>query len=211
MFLLLVVCLLAVALVPSGCTVVKGQQSKQQEPLPTTDVAPLGNRILIVSPHPDDEGLATAGLLQQAVKGHVDVRVVVVAAGETSARAVHSLSQTAPPSTEEFRKMGSARCQETRNALATLGVPANDVIFLTYADGSVNSMWDVNWDYSKLHTGCTGTDHSPYSFSYEKDAAYCGANLVKNLTSIVKDYKPTSIVYPDEYDQHHDHWGAGRA
>jgi N-acetyl-1-D-myo-inositol-2-amino-2-deoxy-alpha-D-glucopyranoside deacetylase len=203
---LLVAGLLAVALVPSGCTVVKGRQSNQQEPLPTTDIAPLGNRILIVSPHPDDEGLATGGLLQQAVSGHVDVRVVVVTTGDGSTGGVRSFSQDAPPSKKEFLKMGNARCQDTRDALATLGLPANDVIFLTYADGSVNSLWDVDWDYSKLHTGRTGTDHSPYTFSYEKNAPYCGANLAKNLSSIVKDYRPTAVVYPDEQDQHHDHW-----
>jgi LmbE family N-acetylglucosaminyl deacetylase len=206
MLLVLVVCLLAVTLATSGCATVKGMQVKKEEPLPTTDIGPLGNRILIVSPHPDDEGLATAGLLQQAVSAHVDVRVVVVTAGDASAGAVRYLNQVAIPAKEQFEVMGSDRCEETRDALTALGVPSKDVIFLAYADGSVNSLWDVDWDYNKLHTGRTVVDHSPYSFSYEKKAPYCGANLAKNLASIVKDYRPTSIVYPDEEDQHHDHW-----
>jgi len=94
MFLLLVVCLLALALVPSGCTVVRGKQSKQREQLPTTDIAPLGNRILIVSPHPDDEGLATAVFLHGGER--ISAERVAVCAGGFANRLVRSLGGPVP-------------------------------------------------------------------------------------------------------------------
>jgi LmbE family N-acetylglucosaminyl deacetylase len=203
---LLPACILAILLIPSGCSLVEGKQDNQGTALPGADVASLGKRVLVVAPHPDDEGLAAAGLIQQALRQGAEVKVVVVTAGDASAGAARTFSNSERPTEVDFRLMGNARCQETRDALKALGVPSPNVIFLAYADGSVNSLWDIDWDYRHLHMGRNGADHSPYSFAYEKNAPYCGSNLEKNLTSVIKDDRPTSIVYPDAEDHHHDHW-----
>ncbi|MDI3482107.1 MAG: hypothetical protein PWQ97_1762 [Tepidanaerobacteraceae bacterium] len=98
------------------------------------------------------------------------------------------------------------RHDESVNVMKLLGVPEQNVIFLGYPDGGTNGMWQINWDYNNLHRGLNGIVKSPYPFSYEKSASYCGANVVNNLSEIFNTFNPTDIVYPDPNDEHHDHW-----
>jgi len=43
---------------------------------------PLGARLLVLAPHPDDEVLGAAGMIEAAVRRGADVRVVVATDGE---------------------------------------------------------------------------------------------------------------------------------
>ncbi len=169
-------------------------------------VSSFGDRVMIIAPHPDDEGLACAGLIQQCLHKKKEVRVVIVTAGDGSMSATRAFAKKPNPDFHDFRAVGALRCDETRSAMKELGLPASDLIFLGYPDGGVNSMWDRDWDYNHLHHGRNGADHSPYSFAYQKNAAYCGQNLVLNLESIIKEFNPDAIVYPSQLDSQHDHW-----
>ena len=193
------------AIVPAGPQVFGSRQAFAYSRL---DVKRSGERMLFIAPHPDDEGLAAAGLIQRVLKMGIDVRVVVLTAGDASAGAARAFRRSSNPAPRDFRLMGEERVRETRSALKIIGLSPRDVIFLGYADGSLNSLWDTNWDYGNLHVGRNGTDRSPYPFAYEKGAPCCGANLEKNLTAIFKSFKPNFVVYPDEDDAHHDHWAA---
>ena len=204
----MLLCLLLVSIIPAGCSTPVWGRKAPEGKLTVTDVTPMGKRVLVVAPHPDDEGLATAGLIQQALKQNVEVQVVIITAGDGSKRAARLFSKKDNPSKTDFRLLGDARCRETRDAMSVLGLPRQNAIFLAYADGSLNSLWNVSWDYNRLHTGRNGADHSPYAFAYEKNAPCCGSNLEENLRSIIKDFEPTSIIYPDAEDVHHDHWAA---
>lgn len=165
-------------------------------------------RILLIAPHPDDEGLAGGGLIQMARSEGVDIRVAVLTCGDSSPHGASFFSGGRDPAPEDYRRLGNARVRETRHAMKEVGLPAADVSFFGYADGSLNSLWDDNWDYDNLRMGRNGNDRSPYPFSYERRAPYCGRNLEKNLLSAIKRYRPSVIVYPDEEDFHHDHWAA---
>jgi len=176
--------------------------------LPRLSAFPLGNRVLVVAPHPDDEGLATAGLIRQALAAHRKVKVVVITSGDGAQGAARAYTHERKVQAADYREIGRQRVRESRNAMARLGLPASDLIFLAYPDGSLNSLWDGDWDYSHLHEGLNGGKHAPYDFAYEKGAPYCGANLVANLESVLREFKPSAIFYPDTEDQHHDHWAA---
>ncbi len=102
--------------------------------------------MLFIAPHPDDECLAGGGLIQQALKMGLDVRVVVLTAGDASEGAAQDFLGRYGCAALDYMTMGDARMQETRDALRTLGLPPGKVIFLCYADGSLNSLWDVDWD-----------------------------------------------------------------
>ena len=193
------------AVVPAGPQVFGSRQAFAYSRL---DMKQSGGRMLFIAPHPDDEGLAAAGLIQRVLKMGIDVRVAVLTTGDASAGAARAYCRSPSPTPGDFRLMGEERVRETRNALRIIGLPPRDVIFLGYADGSLNSLWDMNWDYGNLHMGRNGADHSPYPFAYEKGAPCCGANLEKNLTAIFESFKPNFVVYPDENDAHHDHWAA---
>ncbi|MGB9809204.1 MAG: PIG-L deacetylase family protein, partial [Caldanaerobacter sp.] len=46
------------------------------------EITYIGNRILIVVPHPDDETIATGGIIQKAVKSNIPIKVVIATSGE---------------------------------------------------------------------------------------------------------------------------------
>jgi LmbE family N-acetylglucosaminyl deacetylase len=166
-------------------------------------------RILILAPHPDDESLACAGVIRYAATHHLPVKVIVITNGDGYARDVEVYLKVNQPNAAEFRRLGEIRHRESVAAMRTLGLRAKDILFFSYADGSINSLFERNWDYGRLHRGLNGCTAAPYSFAFEKAAPYCGANLVKNLEAVIRDFKPTVIFYPNPDDYHHDHWGVG--
>ncbi len=186
----------------SGC--------KQEEKTTTKKIDAINlkkdDRILVVAPHPDDETLGPGALIRRAVVDKVSVEVVIMTCGDGYKRAAQLHSETLEPTHEDYQKLGDVRHNESIEAMKQLGLESEHIKFLTYADGSTNFLFNENWDYSNLRTALTGSKTSPYSFAYEKDAPYCGANVAKNLIDIIYEYKPTIIVYPDPEDFHHDHW-----
>lgn len=196
-------------LVVAGCV---GQLPSETVVAPTYAPGPAvgaSDRVLVLAPHPDDESLATAGMIRRAVEKKVPIRVVLMTTGDGYRRAVQVNFGVFEPTAEDFRRLAVMRHQESLNAMKELGLTEENVIFLAYPDGGTNSMWERDWDYDKLHTGLNGADHAPYPFAYEPNAPYCGANIVKDLTQIVADFKPTLILYPDPGDDNHDHWATG--
>jgi len=165
------------------------------------------DRILVMAPHPDDEGLACAGVIRRAVEDKIPVRVVLMTCGDGYKRDVEVRYKTLDPKPEDFQQLGTTRHFETIDAMKKLGLEEENITFLCYPDGGTNSLFEVNWDYDNLHLGANGATNAPYPFAYEKNAPYCGESVVKSLETIIKDYDPSIIFYPDPEDEHHDHWG----
>lgn len=164
------------------------------------------DRILFVAPHPDDETLATGGFIQIALKKQLPVKVVVITAGDGYKRACQVDLGVANPGPADYVALGKKRHLESVKAMSGIGLNRRDLIFLGYPDGSTDALFARDWDYSQLHKSLNGSVRSPYMFAYEKDAPFCGANVTKNLTSIISEFKPTIIVFPGPEDMHHDHW-----
>lgn len=167
----------------------------------------LGPRILVIAPHPDDESLATGGLVATALAQGTQVRVVVITAGDAYRRAARRIAKGRLDPTVYVR-LGGIRHEEVLASSSCLGLAPDDMLFLGYQDGSIGSLWDADWDCTHPHVGANGRATSPYPFAWEPGASLCGANLAKNLAEIVRDYAPTAIVYPAPTDSHHDHWAA---
>ncbi|WP_448662589.1 PIG-L deacetylase family protein [Sphingomonas sp. CJ20] len=87
-------------------------------------------RAAIVAPHPDDEVIGAAALIQALKRRGSRVAVVVVSDGAAS----HAHSARWPA-----RRLVAARRTETRRALRRLGVPMGDVAFLGLADGGLSA------------------------------------------------------------------------
>ncbi len=164
------------------------------------------DRLLIVAPHPDDEALSSAGLIQKALDLKIPVKVVLMTNGDGYKRAVVVDLKNPEPTAADFLKLGNERHLETVTAMSRLGLPRKDIYFLCFPDGGLEAMFTRNWDYGCARKGRSGFYASPYAFAYEKRARYCGQNVVKNLQSILSDFKPTTIVFPGAEDIHHDHW-----
>lgn len=83
--------------------------------------------LLILAPHPDDETLGCGGLIAKACRLGLKPRVAYLTDGEGS----HKGSPTWPPV-----RLAQARRQEAIAALAVLGVPQEDILFLGWPDAS---------------------------------------------------------------------------
>src|SRR5205809_8147276 len=70
----------------------------------------LGARLLVLAPHPDDEVLGAAGMIDAAVRRGAAVRVVVATDGEAG-----------PDKSGAGNELPRRRREETRHALADLG------------------------------------------------------------------------------------------
>lgn len=171
------------------------------------DTERLGDSVLIVAPHPDDETLAPGGLIAQLRRRGAKVTAVVLTSGDGFKRAA-SLLTTGPLTPEVYRELGRLRHAESDRALAAMDVAPADRIFLCYADGSLNTMWDRDWDPAHPHPGLNGATSPPYPYAYQAGRVYCGANLADDLRTLIEQRQPSAIVYPDANDTHHDHWAA---
>lgn len=77
-----------------------------------------GQKVLVFSPHPDDETIAVGGLMFGSVKNGADVKVVLVTDGNK-----HHLKDK--------------RYAEFEEATSVLGVKGENLIFLNYKDGEM--------------------------------------------------------------------------
>jgi LmbE family N-acetylglucosaminyl deacetylase len=82
--------------------------------------------VLVLAPHPDDESLGCGGLIaEHHARGH-DVHVMVLTDGSGS----HPHSREYPAA-----RLAALRMQETREAIAALGLPEDRIDFLGLPDG----------------------------------------------------------------------------
>jgi len=72
--------------------------------LPTFDDP--GQRILIIVPHPDDETLGMAGIIQRAVELKRPIKVVIVTSGESYKKAAMSFCGKTNPTPQDFYRFG---------------------------------------------------------------------------------------------------------
>src|SRR5258706_12213893 len=91
-------------------------------------------RIMILCPHPDDETLATGGVIQRAVAGGVAIRIVFVTDGENNPWPQRFLERRFRIGGPERARWGARRRGEALSALEKLGVAGRDAIFLGFPD-----------------------------------------------------------------------------
>ena len=173
----------------------------QMEAFKTTD------RILLVSPHPDDESLCCAGAIQQALQVGAQVWVVWLTNGDGFEWDAIYLERNPRPSPQELRKLAELRTQEARAAAQTLGIPKENLFFLGYPDrGLLRLILDY---YAQPYTSrYTQVSKVPYPEALSPGAAYTGANLEHDFSTVLDRTQPTLILAPSPQDAHPDHRAA---
>jgi len=172
------------------------------------DTSELGQRVLVIAPHPDDETLVTGGVIHRLVASGAKVRLVIVSAGDGYFRATKRLV-TGPVDADAYRLLGDTRHAEGTRAVAELGLAPEDVTFLGYPDKAIYPMFDGSWDASSAHTGAPGTSVVPYEWALRPGAANCGSNLADDLTGILREFGPDTVICPDTHETHNDHAAIG--
>jgi len=165
-------------------------------------------RILILAPHCDDESLGAAGLIQEALRKNIQVRVVIATNGDGFLFATMGDSRRLYPRHADFIRMGNLRQQESLEAMQILGLRPDQVIFLSYPDRGTPSLWNTNWSANDPYRSpYIGDNQSPYPITYNPKSVYAGEDYLADLQAILASYRPDLIIYPHPNDMHPDHWG----
>lgn len=175
--------------------------------LDAIDAPDSNSKVLVFAPHCDDEVLGAGELIKKTIKAGGEVRVVLITNGDGFKDALEFDYLNLHPKSSDYVNFGYTRQTETINALKILGLNEKNITFLGYPDGGISYLWNSNWYNSEPFTSTyTQANSSPYSNSYTKAAVYSGESIVKDITTIIQDFKPTHLVFPHPNDRHPDHW-----
>lgn len=169
----------------------------------------LGDRVLVIAPHPDDEVLAAGGTVHSLRARGTQVRILLLTAGDGYLRAARRIGHFAPDAAA-YRRLGEIRFRESVEAAGVLGVPESDVVCLGYPDGRPEAMWGDAWEPDAASAGRSGAAAVPYPWAYRPGAPCCGAAMLDDLAAIVRDLAPDTVIFPNANETQGDHAYAHR-
>ncbi len=176
-----------------------------QEPDNSLTLKP-NDRILILAPHPDDEVLGTGGVIQRAVSMHLPIKIVFFTYGDSNEWSFLLYRKFPVITPGAVKTMGLVRKDEAVAACSILGVDPKNLIFLGYPDFGTLNIWYQHWNkrppYRSILTRVTSV---PYQKAFRPGAPYKGEDIVADLRTILKDFKPTKIFVSHPADHNGDH------
>lgn len=137
------------------------------------------SRLLLVLPHPDDETLATGGLIQMALDAGAQLRVIMVTDGDNNPWPQRWIEKRWRIDASARARWGARRRAEASTALSRLGVAAQDVRYFGWPDQGLTAL---------LMRDSRGTD---------------------KLAAEILDFSPTVLAGPSLSDLHPDHSALG--
>lgn len=174
--------------------------------LPLTQLPTAQTRLLVFAPHPDDETLGCAGLIQQTLKAGGAVRSVIITNGDSFRTAVECENHTLHVTAKDFIRFGIERADESRTAMVHLGLNSKDILFLGYPDQGLRTIWNRHWAPSSLYRSPTTlASHAPYPDLVTPNAPYCGQNLLLDIQKTIRGFQPTIITVTHPAEDHGDH------
>jgi len=167
-----------------------------------------GTTLLVVSPHPDDETLCCAGVIQRVARAGGRVSVVWITSGDAERMGLLLNEKLLFANPARARQFGARRMAEARAATALLGVPAGGQLFLGYPDGGVLELLDGN-PATLRRSRTTAAMSVPYADALFPAHPYNGASLERDFAAVLERVRPTLILAPSLADSHPDHRAAG--
>lgn len=164
------------------------------------------DNILILAPHPDDESIGTAGVIQEALKAGAKVKLVCFTNGDHNELAFIIYEKRIVVRKGEFIYMGEVRRKESISAMDSLGLGQDNVIFLGYPDFGTLEILTKYWgDTKPFKDILTRIDKVPYPEALSPKAPYVGESILKDLKTVILDFKPTRIFVSHPVDSNRDH------
>jgi LmbE family N-acetylglucosaminyl deacetylase len=163
---------------------------------------PAHPRVILFSPHPDDETVGAGGLLYRLVHAGATVRVVFVTSGDGYPHAVQEDFGVKHPTDADYIAFGALRQREALAALEHLGVKRRAVRFLGFPDGGLAELWRMHWLPSHPYTSPYTKESSPPDAD---TVGYDGEDLTSVIRRVLRGFRPTVVVMPHPYDVHLDH------
>ena len=184
-----------------------GVAAQHNPALPPLDA---GTVLLVVAPHPDDETLCCAGVIQAVLRAGGHVQVLWVTSGDGSWLGAWFIEKRPWRDPAHMRAYGEARMREARRASAALGVARENGRFLGFPDGGILPLVTGAPD-ARYRSGATGADAVPYPDALFPGQPYTGANLAADLGALLGELRPTLVLAPTPLDAHPDHRAVGLA
>jgi LmbE family N-acetylglucosaminyl deacetylase len=167
-----------------------------------------GTVLLVVAPHPDDETLCCAGIMQRVVQQGGRVSVVWLTSGDGSALGALLIEHRPWVDAQRMRAYGARRMAEARQASARLGVAPDGQLFLGYPDGGLLSVLGTP-ESLPYRSPFTAASAVPYQQALFPGHGYSGPSLERDFAAVLARVQPTLLLAPSPRDAHPDHRAAG--
>ena len=162
-------------------------------------------RALVISPHPDDATLGAGGLIQRILQQGGTVRVVQMTDGDAFPKGVVALKPGIHPSSPVYRWYGSLREQESIRAMRQLGVHRSQIRLLGFPDEGLCRLASADRTAPAFFSPYTERESPPASEQIVPGTMYRRDDLLRELTQLIQDVRPTLVVLPHAGDEHPDH------
>lgn len=172
--------------------------------LPPVAAFQHGERILLLSPHPDDETLCCAGLIQQAQAAGAEVFLAWITPGDGFELDGAFVAHQFDPTTTAMQGLARTRTQEAGRAADALGVPAGHRFVLGYPDGGLMHLFLEHY-VTPFTSPFTGQAAVYLGGTVSPGAAYTGSNLERDIGQVLDLIQPDHVWIPAAEDQHADH------
>ena len=187
-------------------TVMAMQPAPKQENRAEEALIKKDDRILILAPHPDDETIACAGIIQDAVSKGTQVRVAYLTNGDHNQISFIIYEKRLPLLKGEFIHMGEVRMNEAKKAMKLLGLDESNLIFLGYPDFGTFAILRGYWGNVRPYQSLlTHISKVPYKTNLSFNAPYIGDSILKDLENVLISYKPNKIFVSHPADVNVDH------
>lgn len=164
--------------------------------------------LLVVAPHPDDETLCCAGVIQRVNAAGGKVGVVWVTSGDASEMDLLVIEKSLFRKPRKLRDLAARRMQEAHAAAAVLAIPQESQIFLGYPDRGILSLLTDHY-LTPLYSKFNGSSVVPYDNALSPGQPYTGKSLEHDFDSVLQRLQPTLVLAPSPRDAHSDHEAAG--
>ncbi len=190
----------------SGCVNVRKPLPARWPVMPSLELFKKGERVLILAPHPDDEVIACAGVIQQALKAGAKVKIIYLTNGDHNELAFIVYEKRITIRQGEFVHMGQVRQKEAVKAMKFLGLSENDLVFLGYPDFGTFTIFSQYWQRKKpFRDLLTRISSVPYKDNPSYGAPYQGESILNDLVKQIQYYKPDKIFVSHPADVNVDH------
>ncbi len=164
--------------------------------------------LLVVAPHPDDESLCCAGVIQRVLRAGGRASVVWLTSGDGSELDLLVVEKSLFIRPEKLRDLAMRRMRESHEAATILGVPHDRLYFLGYPDRGLFQI--INDHYiTPYRSKFTGASAVPYPGTLSPGHAYTGQNLEHDFETVLDRVRPTLVLAPSPRDAHSDHRATG--
>lgn len=201
-----IISLVLVALCFSACATIKEPPGFVKDQISQVQPFKKGERVLILAPHPDDESIGCAGVIQRALAAGAEVKVLYLTNGDHNELAFIVYEKRLTVRRTEFIHMGQVRKAEALKAMELLGLKKSDLIFLGYPDFGTFTIFCRYWQSkAPFRDKLTRISSVPYKDDFSYGAPYQGESILSDLEKVLLDYKPDKIFSPHPADVNVDH------